>query len=141
MGTTDEVGKSIIKVGFTISNLLEEQVFVTVTGYDRLSCNLRSEDGHLALIGGGGGVAFPDNTELLKRLHGSSYDTGERWTCGCASVHITGGIPIPTDYVSDLVGAYGELSIRITGFFLKNGEDFSETIVIPIRIGALKKRK
>ncbi len=60
------------EVPISVVNLLDEEVFIEVTGNESLGCSLEFWNGGFS-GGGGGGTFFPDNTNLLKRLHATHY--------------------------------------------------------------------
>jgi len=120
-----------------ISNLLEEEVFVEVTGLDSLGYHLESKHGGFAL-GGGTFVLFPTNTALLKRLHAASYQDGKAMLCGCCFARIESSIGKD---VLDIGHARGTVDVWIRGYYRKTGKHFSESIKLPIEIVEKLKKK
>lgn len=136
-------GKKHETVLFTVMNLLEEEVFLTVQGleFTAIGYTIEKEDKDDLVkfeVGGGLGVFFPDNTGLLKRLHACAYDeTGKARPCGCSIAGIVGTIGGSDDDDLDLskwVGAKCTVTLPIKGYFRANGKEFSTSVEMPIRI-------
>lgn len=123
-------GPNAGKVPIQVINFLEEEVFVEVTGSESLGYSLKHWDGGIS--GGGGSFRiFPDNTNLLKRLHATSYRDGKRFTCGCCFATINGTLD------SDVIEngrARGTVTVWIRGFYRNSGTHFSEFVVLPIEL-------
>lgn len=123
-------GEDAGKVPIRVINLLDEEVFLEVTGSESLSYLLNSWDGGFS-GGGGGATNFPDNTNLLQRLHATSYKDGKRFTCGCCSAKISGKLG---PEALDMGRARGTVSVRIRGFYRNSGKRFSEYVDLPIEL-------
>ena len=121
-------GKTVFS--YRITNLLEEEVFVELPD----ECAMLVYDGpDGSAIGGGVGSIFPDNLKLLKRLHASSYKTGERFTCGCATVTRTATVDLP---VTATAKGKATITLILSGFYRSTGKDFHNTIELPLPIKA-----
>lgn len=81
--------------------------------------------------GGGSTTFFPDNTNLLKRLHATSYRDGERFTCGCCFAGINGRLDPD---VLNVGRARGTVTVWIRGFYRTSGKHFSESVDLPIEL-------
>jgi hypothetical protein len=131
-------GDNAGEVNISIVNLLEEEVFIEVTGLGKLGYSFRrfDKDGEIMAMAGGSGsfTVFPDNTRLLKRLHGASKDkNGKLGTCGCGFTTIKGKLKDKLD-LKKWIGADTKISVSITGYLRKNGKQFSKYVTIPIKI-------
>jgi hypothetical protein len=58
-----------VKFPVHVGNLLKEEVFLEVEGHDDPSYAIENDDAGRPLLMGGSVVGFPDNANLLKRLH------------------------------------------------------------------------
>ena len=119
------------KITYRIVNLMEEEVFVEVPTDQQLGHTYELDDGesHSGSGGGGAETVFPDNVNLLKRLHATSYRNGKRSTCGCAIADVDASIELP-----EFATAKGKttVTIHIKGFYRSNGKPFSEYIDLPL---------
>ena len=123
-------GENAGKVPIRVVNLLDEEVFLEVTGSESLSYSLEHWNGGSS-GGGGSFTIFPDNTNLLKRLHASSYRDGKIFTCGCCITRINGRLDPD---VLDVGRARGTVTVRIRGFYRNSGKYFSESVDLPIEL-------
>lgn len=123
-------GENAGKVPIRVTNLLDEEVFLEVTGLESLSYSLDHWDGGFS-GGGGSSTIFPSNTNLLKRLHASSYSDGKRFTCGCCGAKINGKLDSDALHVGR---ARGTVTIRIHGFYRNSGKQFYESVDLPIEL-------
>ena len=108
-----------------IVNRLLEEVFVEATDLG---------DAHLCLDGGvmsGGGIGFPDNIPLLKRLHAAKIYGEKKVTCACGSVVVKQSHEMD---LSKFVGCSGTFRLRVKGFYRTNGKEFYETINLKFKI-------
>jgi hypothetical protein len=113
---------------YRITNLLEDEVFVELPSDFCAGHHYEGPDGGTG-AGGGSVIVFPDNVNLLKRLHASSYKTGERFTCGCATVTSRAYVQLP-----EFATAKGKVRVTllITGFYRPTGKAFCESIELPL---------
>ncbi len=115
---------------YRITNLLEEEVFVELPSDLSVSYSYEGPEGPGGSAGGGGiFTVFPDNVHLLKRLHASSYKTGERFTCGCAAVTSTATVNLPE---SASVKGKAEIQLVLKGFYRSSGKPFFAIITLPL---------
>lgn len=127
------------QVPIQITNLLTEEVFVEVTGFDDLAWEFkRGEIGsgsNRFSFGGGGKIMLPDNTRLLKRLHAAQVDKeGRIGQCGCAVHFTTGQIGCPPGELKKWIGADTKVRVPVVGYLRRNGREFSVTLEIPIQL-------
>ncbi len=118
------------QIPIQVINRLDEEVFLEVTGHESLDYALETWEGG-STSGGGGVVIFPDNTQLLKRLHATHYSEQGDFTCGCCSTVIRSTIP------SDALEsgrARGTVGLRISGYYRKSGKEFFELVELPIEL-------
>ena len=124
------------KVTFKVVNLLEEQVFLEVTGIEildyTLSLDSNDDTAIVSEVLGGTEVIFPDNTKLLKRLHATTYKDEESFTCGCAIARIT--TTFRCEDFASWIGATGTITLNISGYKRSDGASFSKTVDVPISI-------
>lgn len=123
-------GEQAGALNLTVTNCLEEEVFLNVSGFESIGCILDSADGGV-FAGGGGFILSPDNVGLLKRLHASTYKNQQRFTCGCATARIKGKL---MEGAVTMGRARGHATVIISGFYRNNGRAFSELIDLPIEI-------
>jgi hypothetical protein len=123
-------GENAGKLPIRVSNLLDEEVFLEVTETESLSYSLDYWSGGFA-GGGGSFTIFPDNTNLLKRLHATSYSKGKRFTCGCCGARINATLD-----ANALQGgrARGTVTVMISGFYRNSGKRFYESVELPIEL-------
>lgn len=123
-------GENAGEVPIQVFNLSDDEVFIEVTKPKSLSYSVEFRTGGSA-GGGGGAVIFPDNINLLKRLHASTVQDGKQFTCGCCIMEIEGKLDAGA---LDSGRARGTVSVRIRGYYRKNGKGFSEFIDLPIEL-------
>ena len=123
---------------FTVVNLFEDEIFLEVTNFADVGISVRG-DGFSA--GGGGTVTgFPDNTNLLKRLHRSSKaEDGSFVSCGCSMVSISGAATVPAGFLSrkgieELRKAGFTIDLTFTGYFRETGQQFFGSVELPVKI-------
>jgi hypothetical protein len=122
-------------VQITVANLLEEEVFLEVTGFDDLGYTIESTDpDEIYYTGGGGSITvFPDNTHMLKRLHGSTrMKDGSLATCGCAVAFIRGKVNFGPPDVDVPTETKVTITIPIAGYLRSNGKHFWGSVEVPI---------
>lgn len=119
-----------VKIAIRVLNLLEDEVFISVTGFGSLGCSLEFWDGGF-YIGGGSFTLFPDNTQSLKRLHAATRIGDKRSTCGCCLSTINAEIDVSQFGPGR---ARGTVSVPISGFYRNSGQSFYETIELPIEL-------
>ena len=111
-------------------NLLEEEIFLEVPKVELLSYSLEHWGGGSS-GGGGGRIIFPDNANLYKRMHATSYGKGKKFTCGCCITRINGKLD---DEALDAGRARGTVTLRLSGFYRNSGKHFSESVDLPIEL-------
>jgi len=123
-----------VRFDYRVANLLQQEVFLEVAGreFNDLRYELNGENSWS--FGGGAIVAFPDNVNLLKRLHAATYRDGKAYFCGCAITSVKAAIEFEDVDLPEWIGAEGTVTVRLKGFFRENGEEFSERVDLPIRI-------
>lgn len=118
------------QIPISVVNLLDKEVFIEVTGVESLSYSLEPWNG--GYCGGGGGFTiFPDNANLLKRLHATHYTNGKGFTCGCCIAVINGKLGAQALAFGR---ARGTVTVWIRGFYRNSGKYFSESIELPIEL-------
>jgi hypothetical protein len=124
-------GDGIGEVYILFVNLMEEEVFLEITGFDSLGWKLNSG------FGGSGGVewVFPDNMNHLKRLHGATRsEDGHLLSCGCSMVNVKGKLELEGVNLEEWVGEKATITIPVNGYIRKNGQRFHEWVELPIQI-------
>jgi hypothetical protein len=139
-GPVQASGEKAGQVTVIVSNLLQEEVFIEVTGLEQFGYEFRQpaangRPGGCA-FGGGGGPMWPDNLRLLKRLHASTYTNGELSTCGCAMAWLKGTVGAADLDLKDWIGADTKIRVQIGGYLRRNGKAFGKELELPIRIVA-----
>lgn len=124
-------GKGAGEIPISVVNLLAEEVFLEVTEVQSLGYSLKLWNGGFSMGGGGGRIMFPDNTNLLKRLHATGYGKEEKFTCGCCVTRING--MLDSDAL-DAGRARGTVTVSIRGFYRNSGKRFSESVDLPIEL-------
>ena len=130
-------GDKMGEVRITIVNHLEEEVFVEVTGFDRIGYEFGRLDaeGDETAWALHSNLVFPGNTYLLKRLQGAwRLNNRERVTCGCSVAFIEGRLDTRGIDLREWIGAEAKVSIPITGYLRKTGRRFSKRVDLPITI-------
>ncbi|WFB37497.1 hypothetical protein P3T73_06960 [Kiritimatiellota bacterium B12222] len=124
-------GDGIGEVNILFVNLMEEEVFLEITGFDSLGWELNTGPE------GSGGVewVFPDNINHLKRLHGSTRSKdGNLLSCGCSMVNVKGKLELEGVNLEEWVGEKATVTIPVNGYIRKNGQKFHEWVELPIKI-------
>ena len=115
------------EVAVTVANLLDEEVFVDVSGIRWLGGSFEAKDG-TEYVGGG---SFADGN-LLKRLHAAVYRGEKPVVCGCCVAHIPGWVP------SDVLAmgkVRGQVDVWLHGYYRNTGKAFNESVRLPVEIG------
>jgi hypothetical protein len=124
-----------------VTNLFLDEIFINVDKNPCRGFTLQSKSGiHYATSFGFSATVFPDNEDLLKRLHASTRDIeGKASWCGCALTDIN--VPLPEfaldalrrmkDYPNDTEFI---VSLSVNGFFRNSGKPFRGYISLPLII-------
>ncbi|QTN33443.1 WG repeat-containing protein [Akkermansiaceae bacterium] len=123
-------GKGAGEIPISVVNLLEEEIFLEVPEVQSLSYSLKHWSGGFS-GGGGSRIIFPDNANLYKRMHATSYGKGKKFTCGCCITRINGKLD---DDALDAGRARGSVTLRLEGYYRNSGKHFSESIDLPIEL-------
>jgi hypothetical protein len=131
--------ESPVRFDYRVANLLKQEVFLEVSGRDFSDLGYELQrveiDGGVSWTSGGGGMTmFPDNLNLLKRVHAATYRDGKAYFCGCAITNVKAAIEFEDVDLAEWIGAEGTVTVRLKGFFRENGEEFSESVDLPIKI-------
>ena len=123
---TDNVQFEVI-----VSNRLLDEVFIEVTELEHAKISVQGENGAMS-SGVGTTTRFPDNTQLLKRLHAATISKdGDVLGCSCSTTTIKQSAKLD---LSDWIGSKGILSFTVSGFYRSTGKQFSSTIELPFNI-------
>ncbi|NJK91723.1 MAG: hypothetical protein HC904_07815 [Blastochloris sp.] len=126
------------KFSFTVMNLFEDEIFLEVTNFEDVGIFIRGDG--ISSGRGGKSTVFPDNTNLLKRLHSSKkQENGSFVPCGCCMVSISGSTTVPSKLFSDvnidsLKKVSFTMNLTFRGYFRKTGKQFIGSVEIPVRI-------
>ena len=130
----------------TVVNLFSDEIFLCVTDYESVSFTLEEHTSTVFRImssGGATGATFPDNTQLLKRLHAAlGTQNNSTITCACCQATIPISISMDRDGgFSEWAGFSGVITIPIQGFFRSSGTEFGESIKVPFVVPIHLKQK
>jgi hypothetical protein len=114
--------------------MLKEEVFLEVEGHDYPSYALLSDKNGKPLLMGGGSAGFPDNANLLKRLHACDYKDGKPRPCGCATAYIRPKLDFKDEDLNDFVGHKITIGVTLVGYYRTNGKQFVTTALLPVEI-------
>lgn len=118
---------------FRVVNLLKEQVFVCVNGYEDLGLTMQGPRGNLAA--GGSRFWSSDNTSLYKLLSGASCDSGKPKFTLQSVACVKGKLPLgDIEDLREWVGAKAQVQIVVSGFLRRNGKPFAATVKLPVTI-------
>ena len=82
-------------------------------------------------------LLFPDNVQLLKRLHAATYrKDGSPFVCGCGLAHIHSKVE---PAVLKMGPARGTIDLYLRGYYRNSGKYFGESIELPIEISEAAK--
>ena len=131
-----------VEFRFLVVNLLKEEIFLEVTGHDDLKYEVHNVVGEAEMppleadSGGGSVVGFPDNTQLLKRLHACSYSKdGKPFPCDCATAVIAGKIDFDKDLnLKGRVGSKMTIGVSLVGFYRATGKQFHAAANLAVEI-------
>jgi hypothetical protein len=121
------------KVTFGVMNMATQEVFLSVTGFSNLGYYIH-DNSRLRTGSPGSLVCFPDNTQLLKRLHAARVIQGETNACGCAIADIQGTVRLRKGTLEQWLGHRIEVRLPLIGFVRDTGESFFEEVYIPFEI-------
>ena len=127
---------------FLVVNLLKEEIFLEVTGYDDLryevSNVVENEDMPPLEAGSGGGsvVGSPNNSQLLKRLHACSYFKDSKpHPCGCAMAVIVAKIDLNKELnLKEHVDSKMTVGVSLIGYYRATGKQFQATANLAVKI-------
>jgi hypothetical protein len=123
-------GEGAGEIPLTVVNLLEDDVFLEVTGNESCGASLDYWNG--GFFGGGGSFTiFPGNTNLLKLVHATRYKGDESFTCGCCITRTKAKIN-PAALKSGR--ARGTVSVSFAGYYRSTGKHFFEIVDLPIEL-------
>ena len=122
-------------VSFGVMNMATQEVFLSVTGFSNLGYYIHDiRHSRLRTGSPGSSVCFPDNTQLLKRLHAARVIQGETNACGCAIADIQGTVRLRKGTLEQWRGHIIEVRLPLIGFVRDTGEAFFEDVYIPFDI-------
>lgn len=117
-----------VPVKYSITSLLEEEVFVRVPDGQEIGCDFARDDG---LAWGTPRMAFHglDNLVSLRQLLPSHYVRGERRTCNCCEAVVNAMIALPNQ---DLSAGKATALVYVRGIRRADGTDFAEVVRVPL---------
>ena len=130
------VEKKEVAFSLTVVNLIKEDVFLVVekTDFKHLGFNGEIDRGDVLVRCFGGSVCSSDEG-LMRRLHSCSYDkAGKPRPCGCCLGRIGVRLHPESFDTKGLLSAEGTVDVPIHGYFRTNGEAFSTSVAIPVRV-------
>lgn len=124
-----------VKFPILVVNLLKQEVFLEVTGHDDPSYAFENDDKGQPFLMGGSVVGFPDNANLLKRLHACDYKHGKPHPCGCSTAYIRAKIDFPKEIdLNNYVGIKVTIGINLNGYYRADGKRFAKTANLPVEV-------